>query len=118
MHPRRRVVIQMDDVALSNPGLQATETAAIEESWQPLFPPRPAGSPSSTPQRPGQDEEATTDDPFHRRPLTGPGGRWATVAGDSGLELIVGPAGAGKTTSLAKAKLNFAIPPRSKIPSH
>jgi conjugative relaxase-like TrwC/TraI family protein len=33
----------------------------------------------------------------------------ATVAGDGGLELIIGPAGAGKTTMLAKAKLNLAI---------
>jgi conjugative relaxase-like TrwC/TraI family protein len=33
----------------------------------------------------------------------------AAVAGDAGLELIVGPAGAGKTTTLAKAKLNLAI---------
>ena len=33
----------------------------------------------------------------------------AAVAGDAGLELIVGPAGAGKTTMLAKAKLNLAI---------
>lgn len=33
----------------------------------------------------------------------------AAVAGDDGLELIVGPAGAGKTTMLAKAKLNLAI---------
>ncbi|MGH8870974.1 MAG: MobF family relaxase [Acidimicrobiia bacterium] len=31
------------------------------------------------------------------------------VAGDGGLALIVGPAGAGKTTMLAKAKLNLAI---------
>jgi len=33
----------------------------------------------------------------------------AAVAGDGGLELIVGPAGAGKTTMLAKAKLNLAV---------
>jgi conjugative relaxase-like TrwC/TraI family protein len=33
----------------------------------------------------------------------------AVVAGDGGLELIVGPAGAGKTTMLAKAKLNLAV---------
>jgi conjugative relaxase-like TrwC/TraI family protein len=33
----------------------------------------------------------------------------AAVAGDGGLELIIGPAGAGKTTMLAKAKLNLAI---------
>lgn len=33
----------------------------------------------------------------------------AAVAGDAGLELIVGPAGAGKTTMLAKARLNLAI---------
>lgn len=33
----------------------------------------------------------------------------AAVAGDDGLELIVGPAGAGKTTMLAKAKLNLAL---------
>jgi conjugative relaxase-like TrwC/TraI family protein len=33
----------------------------------------------------------------------------AAVAGDGGLELIVGPAGAGKTTMLAKAKLNLAL---------
>ena len=31
------------------------------------------------------------------------------VAGDGGLELIVGPAGAGKTTMLAKANLNLAV---------
>ncbi|HUF16159.1 MAG TPA: AAA family ATPase [Acidimicrobiia bacterium] len=33
----------------------------------------------------------------------------AVVAGEGGLELIVGPAGAGKTTMLAKAKLNLAV---------
>jgi len=33
----------------------------------------------------------------------------AAVTGDGGLELIVGAAGAGKTTMLAKAKLNLAI---------
>jgi conjugative relaxase-like TrwC/TraI family protein len=33
----------------------------------------------------------------------------AAVAGDYALELIVGPAGAGKTTMLAKAKLNLAL---------
>ena len=33
----------------------------------------------------------------------------AAVAGDAGLELIVGPAGAGKTTMLAKARLNLAL---------
>ena len=33
----------------------------------------------------------------------------AAVAGDGGLELIVGPAGAGKTTMLAKAELNLAL---------
>lgn len=33
----------------------------------------------------------------------------AAVAGNGGLELIVGPAGAGKTNMLAKAKLNLAI---------
>jgi len=33
----------------------------------------------------------------------------AAVAGDAGLELIVGPAGAGKTTMLAKAELNLAL---------
>ena len=33
----------------------------------------------------------------------------AAVAGDGLLELIVGPAGAGKTTMLAKAKLNLAL---------
>lgn len=33
----------------------------------------------------------------------------AAVAGDGGLELIVGPAGAGKTSMLAKAKLNLAL---------
>jgi conjugative relaxase-like TrwC/TraI family protein len=32
----------------------------------------------------------------------------AAVAGDAGLELIVGPAGAGKTTTLAAAVLNLA----------
>ena len=31
----------------------------------------------------------------------------AAVAGDGGLELVVGPAGAGKTTMLAKANLNL-----------
>jgi conjugative relaxase-like TrwC/TraI family protein len=33
----------------------------------------------------------------------------AAVLGDAGLELIVGPAGAGKTTMLAKARLNLAL---------
>ena len=33
----------------------------------------------------------------------------AAVAGDGGLELIVGPAGAGKTTMLAQAKLNLTM---------
>ena len=33
----------------------------------------------------------------------------AAVAGDGGLELVVGPAGAGKTTMLAKAVLNLAV---------
>jgi conjugative relaxase-like TrwC/TraI family protein len=33
----------------------------------------------------------------------------AAVAGDGRLELIVGPAGAGKTTMLAKARLNLAL---------
>lgn len=33
----------------------------------------------------------------------------AAVAGDGGLELIVGPAGAGKTTMLTKARLNLAL---------
>jgi conjugative relaxase-like TrwC/TraI family protein len=33
----------------------------------------------------------------------------AAVVGDAGLELIVGPAGAGKTTMLAKAELNLAL---------
>ena len=33
----------------------------------------------------------------------------AAVAGNGGLELVVGPAGAGKTTVLGKAKLNLAI---------
>jgi conjugative relaxase-like TrwC/TraI family protein len=33
----------------------------------------------------------------------------AAVAGDGGLELIVGPAGAGKTTMLAAAKLNLSL---------
>ncbi|MEX1038818.1 MAG: MobF family relaxase [Acidimicrobiia bacterium] len=33
----------------------------------------------------------------------------AAVAGDGGLELIVGPAGAGKTTMLATAKLNLGL---------
>ncbi|HUF94660.1 MAG TPA: MobF family relaxase [Acidimicrobiia bacterium] len=33
----------------------------------------------------------------------------AAVVGDGGLELIVGPAGAGKTTVLAKAELNLAV---------
>jgi conjugative relaxase-like TrwC/TraI family protein len=33
----------------------------------------------------------------------------AAVAGDGGLELIVGPAGAGKTTMLAKARTNLGL---------
>jgi ATP-dependent exoDNAse (exonuclease V) alpha subunit len=33
----------------------------------------------------------------------------AAVAGDGGLELIVGPAGAGKSTMLANAELNLAL---------
>jgi conjugative relaxase-like TrwC/TraI family protein len=33
----------------------------------------------------------------------------AAAAGDRGLELIVGPAGAGKTTMLAAAKMNLAL---------
>jgi conjugative relaxase-like TrwC/TraI family protein len=39
----------------------------------------------------------------------------AAVAGDDGLELIVGPAGAGKTTMLAKAKLNLSLQGRQVL---